>query len=98
MSRVGVSRIPTVRVLVDPGCSATAKPLLIPFAHTPLQPKSLLLTPQAASRALTRAPLGHPDWCKQWPADFVTDLQPLFDAVSELASHDTKGAAQVRSG
>ena len=41
------------------------------------------------------APLGHPDWCKQWLADFVTDLQPLFDAVSELASHDTKGAAQA---
>ena len=32
---------------------------------------------------------------KRWLADFVTELQPLLDAVSELAAHDSKGAAQA---
>ena len=41
------------------------------------------------------APLGHPDWCKQWLSAFAAELQPLLDAVAELSSHDHKGATQA---
>ena len=57
-------------------------------------PQGGVKAPDAGLRVLG-APLGHPDWCKQWLSDFVAELQPLLDAIAELAAHDHKGATQA---
>ena len=81
-----------VPVLIDTLDSIRTHPLAAEIIATNVQ--GGIKSPQTGLRVLG-APLGHLDWCKLWLRDFVAELQPLFDAVAELAAHDHKGAAQA---
>ena len=77
---------------MTPVHSIRTHPLAAEIIATNLQ--GGIKSPETGLRVLG-APLGHSDWCKLWLRDFVAELQPLFDAVAELAAHDHKGAAQA---
>ena len=54
-------------------------------------PQGGIKAPDAGLRVLG-APVGHPDWCKQWLSSFVAELDAV---LAELAAHDHKGATQA---